>query len=285
MAAARTFRNPMAPTAAPQNNNHNQQQQSYGGAASFPSPNSTTFANSPSNVVLLNLNVIAYSYYENFHAVLTKHVSEAVHTEEKCAIVESNFDYLQDQVLVEIRRLRIEFLNSQGLPIPHKRRNENDDDENDDSKKIKKADSEDVGSPEEEVNVKGSWRCLYYEEDPDSNFHCKDKRYKRVSELRRHIKTHTLPHYCEKCGYRTAEERRLQNHKCEVGNRKKYSPVSEEERLKHEQLARMGIKVGQMRNILFGKKGDGDDANGVDTYNGLDGYDGQSTSPSAPAAR
>ena len=36
-----------------------------GGGGSFPSPNSTTFANSPSNVVLLNLNVIAYSYYEN----------------------------------------------------------------------------------------------------------------------------------------------------------------------------------------------------------------------------
>jgi len=107
---------------------------------------------------------------------------------------------------------------------------------------------------EDEVNTKGTWRCLYYEEDPETHFHCKDKRYKRVSELRRHIKTHTLPHYCNKCGYRTAEERRLQNHKCEPGNRKKFSPVTEEDRLKHEQLARLGIKVGHMRTILFGSK-------------------------------
>ncbi|KAF8542022.1 hypothetical protein BDD12DRAFT_979285 [Trichophaea hybrida] len=91
-----------------------------------------------------------------------------------------------------------------------------------------------------------------------------DKRYKRASELRRHVKTHTLPHCCNKCGYRTAEERRLQNHKCELKNRKKYSPVTEEDRIKHEQLARLGIKVGHMRTILFGKKSDAESVDGDD---------------------
>jgi len=119
-------------------------------------------------------------------------------------------------------------------------------------------------SPEDEVNTKGPWKCLYYEEAPEVHFHCKDKRYKHVSELRRHINTHTIPHCCSKCGYRTSEERQLQNHKCEPGNRKKYSPITEEDRLKHEQLASLGIKIGQMRMILFGKKSDAESVNGDD---------------------
>lgn len=156
---------------------------------------------------------------------------------------------------------------SQGFDASNKRRAHVIDIYDDDSpnsqssppeSKRAKHDRHDSGpdSAEDEVNVKGSWRCLFYEDDPDTHFHCKEKRYKRVSELRRHIKTHTLPHYCAKCGYRTAEERRLINHKCEPNNMRRYSPVTEEDRLKHEQLARMGIKVGEMRRILFGKKGD-----------------------------
>jgi hypothetical protein len=84
---------------------------------------------------------------------------------------------------------------------------------------------------EEEVNARGIWiyRCPYYEEQPEQYVHCKDQRYKRVSELRLHIKTHTLPHHCQKCGYRTAEERRLHNHKCDLANLEKYAPVTEEE--------------------------------------------------------
>lgn len=107
---------------------------------------------------------------------------------------------------------------------------------------------------EEEGTGKGSpgWKCLFYEHDPKGNPQCGQRRYKRVSELRRHIKTHTLPHHCGICGYRTAEERRLQNHKCEEGNRRRYSPVTEEDKKKHAELARMGIKVGQMKLILFG---------------------------------
>lgn len=118
----------------------------------------------------------------------------------------------------------------------------------------KKRTSDEIDDDEEEEGAKGSpgWRCLFYEHDPKGNPQCGQRRYKRVSELRRHIKTHTLPHHCPQCGYRTAEERRLQNHKCEEGNRRRYSPVTEEDKKKHAELARMGIKVGQMKLILFG---------------------------------
>jgi hypothetical protein len=41
----------------------------------------------------------------------------------------------------------------------------------------------------------------------------------------------------------------------------KYPRITEEDRLKHEQLGRMGIKVGQMRSILFGKDSDSESIN------------------------
>lgn len=120
--------------------------------------------------------------------------------------------------------------------------------------KKKRTNDEVEDDDEEEAGGKGApgWKCLFYEHDPKGNPQCGQRRYKRVSELRRHIKTHTLPHHCATCGYRTAEERRLQNHKCEEGNRRRYSPVTEEDKKKHAELARMGIKVGQMKLILFG---------------------------------
>lgn len=264
MAAARTARNTMAPTAAPQ-----QMQHQYD---AFPSPSSANFDHSPgAPQSFTQINTLNLAYYETFYNRLIVHISTIHGLEEKCSTLNQHFGYFQQQALDEIHRLKIETLLSQGLPTGKRRSDDTDGDyssgSSPDTKKVKneRVDSCEADSPEEEVNVKGSWRCLYYEEDPETHFHCKEKRYKRVSELRRHIKTHTLPHYCAECGYRTAEERRLQNHKCEPGNRKKYSPVSEEDRLKHEQLARMGIKVGHMRMILFGKKGEADEfANGVD---------------------
>jgi hypothetical protein len=183
---------------------------------------------------------------------------------EKRALIDAHFETLQDNVFDEIRRLKIECCLSHGLqPTVSKRPHDPDDPSSSysspDAKRVRPGEEED-----DEVNAKGTWRCLYYEEQPEAHLHCKDKRYKRVSELRRHIKTHTLPHHCEKCGYRTAEERRLQNHRCDPGNWKKYPPVTEDERYKHEQLARMGIKVGQMRMILFDKKSDADENGAAD---------------------
>ena len=210
----------------------------------------------------------------SYRAVLVRIIeaidSDNLSADEKCKIIDNRFDWYQSKVIEEIHRLKVECLQSQGLPVlTNKRRPDEDDDVPPDplhpspgTKKLR-LDADDE-SPDDEVNAKGTWRCLYYEEDPETHFHCKDKRYKRVSELRRHIKTHTLPHYCERCGYRTAEERRLLNHKCDPSNRKKYSPVTEDDRQKHEQLARMGIKVGHMRTILFGKKSDGESLNGDD---------------------
>ena len=141
--------------------------------------------------------------------------------------------------------------------------------------KPQSADAED-DDDDESGKKNGGWQCLYYENDPRSYAQCGEKRYKRVSELRRHIKTHTLPHHCEKCGYRTAEERRLQSHKCEEANRKRYAPVTEEDRHKHEQLARMAVKVGQMKVILFGP-----DANkeGSDSASGDDGNSYRKSKP------
>ena len=111
------------------------------------------------------------------------------------------------------------------------------------------------------------WLCLYYEHNPRLYPQCRDRKYKRVSELRRHIKTHTLPHHCEKCGYRTAEERRLHSHKCEKANSKRYQPVTAEDKLKHEQLARMAVKVGQMKVILFGPDANNDAADSTSDGN------------------
>ena len=188
--------------------------------------------------------------------------------DEKRRIIDARFDWYQNEVIEEIALLKIDCLQSQGLPVLSNKRRPDDDDHLSPSlhhsPDVKKTRLDPDDEPDDEVNAKGTWRCLYFEEDPETYYHCKDKSYKRVSELRRHIKTHTLPHCCSDCGYRTAEERRLLNHKCDPSNRKKYSPVTEEDRLKHEQLARMGIKVGHMRTILFGKKSDGESLNGDD---------------------
>lgn len=130
------------------------------------------------------------------------------------------------------------------------------------AKKHKVNGSVDYDDEEEEdgefVNSKNpGWQCLFFEHDPRAHPQCGQRRYKRVSELRRHIKTHTLPHHCETCGYRTAEERRLGSHKCDDGNKKKYQPVTAEDKVKHERLAKMGVKVGEMRLILFGDAANG----------------------------
>jgi len=282
MAAARTARNPMAPTAAPQQphpqmqiqiqhqqhqQHYHQQQQQYGGA--FPSPNSAGLALSPGFTPTMPINYIDYTCYMQFLSRAVEAIKAIQRFEDRRDIIDQRFDSFRYDVLEEIRLLKNSFLQSQGLPPSTNKRRSDDEDPSSslhsspDAKKSK-TDMEEGDSPEDEVNTKGTWRCLYYEEDPETHFHCKDKRYKRVSELRRHVKTHTLPHCCNKCGYRTAEERRLQNHKCEPGNRKKYSPVTEEDRQKHEQLARLGIKVGHMRTILFGKKADAESVNGDD---------------------
>ncbi|KAF8535016.1 hypothetical protein BDD12DRAFT_367293 [Trichophaea hybrida] len=289
MATARTARNPMAPTAAPQQpmqiqiqhqqhqqHQHQQHQQyqqqpQYSGAA-FPSPNSAGHSLSPGFVPNMTI-YIDYSYYMQFLGRTIEVTKTLQSLDDKRNIIDQRFDSFQYEVTEEIKMLKNTFLHSQGLPPSTNKRRTDDEDPSSslhsspDAKKSR-TDVEEGDSPEDEVNTKGAWRCLYYEEDPETHFHCKDKRYKRVSELRRHVKTHTLPHCCNKCGYRTAEERRLQNHKCEPGNRKKYSPVTEEDRIKHEQLARLGIKVGHMRTILFGKKSDAESVNGDDDTEG-----------------
>jgi hypothetical protein len=257
-------RSPVAPIAAPPEQ-HQQQ------PPVFPSPHPTTafdaalFQNPlyPPNTVI---NAACYVDLENRIVAAIRRNRQ----EDKPNVIDSHFATFQEHVLTEIHRRKTEFLILQGLPATKKRGPDDYDhlSSSHSSPEAKKAktdrpDSE-AHSPEDEVNMKGSWKCLYYEEDPETHYHCKDKRYKRVSELRRHIKTHTLPHYCKICGYRTAEERRLQNHKCEPSNRKKYTPVTEEDRVKHEQLARMGIKVGQMRKILFGEKDGAESAGGSD---------------------
>ncbi|KAI5858647.1 hypothetical protein BZA05DRAFT_469913 [Tricharina praecox] len=256
-------RQSMAPTVAPLQ--HQQQSPPFqADHYAFPSPNAQPYDHSPASYTFTGP-VCRYINGAHFQQLLDRinvGLQRSTQEEEKRAVIDANFDALESDVHGEIRRLKAELFTSHGLrPSPNKRPPDDDPSSNYSSPDAKrpKADDED-----DEVNARGSWRCLYYENDPDSNFHCKGKRYKRVSELRRHIKTHTLPHYCKDCGYRTAEERRLQNHKCEPGNKKRYSPVTEEDRLKHEQLARMGIKVGQMRLILFGKKSDNEEDNIAD---------------------
>jgi len=255
----------MAPTVAPlqqqsplfslQHTPPSFQQEQY----AFPSPNSQPYDISPASFTFAGptcryLNAVVYQQFlDRLNAGLQRSTQE----EEKRAVIDAHFEVFENDVHSEIRRLKAELFTSHGL-LPSSNKRPPDDDPSSihsspDAKRPKPDDEDD------EVNAKGSWRCLYYENDRESNYHCKGKRYKRVSELRRHIKTHTLPHYCKVCGYRTAEERRLQNHKCELGNKKRYPPVTEEDQLKHEQLARMGIKVGQMRQILFGKKSDSEE--------------------------
>lgn len=255
----RTRQAQMAPTAAPAPQLHahsiQQQQQHY----PFSSPQPALYDLTPESNGRYSPPVVRYIAGAEV-ALLLHNVREVMFAkpdmkeEEKRALIDMHFEVLQDNIFEELRRLKNECFLSHGLqPSVNKRPHDSDDPSSPESKRLRPEDEDD------EVNAKGSWRCLFYEEQPDANLHCKDKRYKRVSELRRHIKTHTLPHHCEKCGYRTAEERRLQNHKCDPGNRKKYSPVTEQEKRKHEQLARMGIKVGQMRMILFGKEDDTDE--------------------------
>ncbi|KAI5783685.1 hypothetical protein EDC01DRAFT_217235 [Geopyxis carbonaria] len=169
------------------------------------------------------------------------------------AVVDNQLQIFRQEVMEELNTWRAEFLSAVGQPL---KRPPDDDliyySGSPEGKKIKSDQEDDDEEEEGGVKNTGGWRCLYYEEDPRTYAQCGEKRYKRVSELRRHIKTHTLPHHCQKCGYRTAEERRLTTHKCEDANKKRYSPVTPEDRKKHEQLARMGIKVGQMKVILFG---------------------------------
>jgi len=225
----------------------------------FPSPNSQPYDRSPAPYIFAGptCHYLSLPVFQQFLDRINAGLQRSTQEEEKRAVIDASFEHFEDEVHNEIRRLKAEIFTSHGLrPSPNKRPPDDGPSSIYSSPDAKRprADDED-----DEVNAKGCWRCLYYENDPSSNFHCKGKRYKRVSELRRHIKTHTLPHYCKDCGYRTAEERRLQSHKCEPGNRKRYSPVTEEDRLKHEQLARMGIKVGQMRLILFGKKSDNEE--------------------------
>jgi hypothetical protein len=242
----------MAPTAAPQQLPTPMIQPQY-----FASPPHASYDYSPPAIEYLNGGAV-----ERLLADLRNVIDSNpnMREEEKRITIDANFETLEKNVLDEIQRLRKDFFARRGLqPSVYKRPHESDDDGSPDVKRPRPGEEE-----EDEVNAKGTWRCLYYEEQPEQHVHCKDKRYKRVSELRRHIKTHTLPHHCQKCGYRTAEERRLQNHKCDPANLKKYTPVTEEERLKHEQLARMGIKVGQMRMILFGKNSDADENGGLD---------------------
>ncbi|CCX07994.1 Protein of unknown function [Pyronema omphalodes CBS 100304] len=287
MTTVHTVRNSMAPTAAPlslphqqahtqfQNDQYQQYQYQQTQQNFFPSPNSAGHGMSPGydafqlNDPLVPNLINGLQYYEFTQRVL-QHVQsnpdQGHHA--KQTTIETHFDSFKDDLIKELRKLKEGFYMQYGVQVPtNKRRNDDEDplsshQNSPDNKKIRVDEDCESGDEEAPASPQGRWRCLYYEEDPEQYFHCKEKNYKRVSELRRHIKTHTLPHYCDKCGYRTAEERRLQSHKCESANRKKYPPVTEEDRMKHEQLARMGIKVGQMRTILFGKKSDAESING-----------------------
>ncbi|KAI5817282.1 hypothetical protein BZA77DRAFT_38705 [Pyronema omphalodes] len=287
MTTVHTVRNSMATTAAPlslphqqahtqfQNDQYQQYQYQQPQQNFFPSPNSAGHEMSPGydafqlNEPLIPNFINPIPYYD-FTQRLLQHVQSNPDQGPfaKQTTIETYFDSFKDDLLKELRKLKEGFYMQCGVQVPtNKRRNDDEDplsshENSPDNKKTRVDDDCESGDEEAPASSQGRWRCLYYEEDPEQYFHCKEKNYKRVSELRRHIKTHTLPHYCEKCGYRTAEERRLQSHKCEPANRKKYSPVTEEDRIKHEQLARMGIKVGQMRTILFGKKSDAESING-----------------------
>lgn len=165
-------------------------------------------------------------------------------------------DNFKRAVLEEVEQWRVRFLEQQGVTATKRQRPVDLYDEDRTKKHKHNAsfddDAEDDEDEEQPSKNIGAWKCLFFEHDPNRYPQCGQRRYKRVSELRRHIKTHTLPHYCSACGYRTAEERRLGGHKCEESNRKRYEPVTEEDKQKHEQLAKMGVKVGQMKMILFG---------------------------------